>query len=48
LRRARWYFGLTEPNVEMRVARQEWACLDTGKTAKPLLAHVTMFFDACV
>ena len=44
LRRAQWYFGLTEPNVDMTLARQEWACLDTGKTAKPLLAHVTMYF----
>ena len=45
LRRAQWYFGLTEPNVDMTLARQEWACTDTGKTAKPFLAHVTMYFD---
>lgn len=44
LRRAQWYFDLTEPNVVMTVSRQEWACLDTGKTAKPFLAHVTMYF----
>jgi hypothetical protein len=46
LRRAQWYFDLTEPNVVMTLSRQEWACLDTGKTAKPFLAHVTMSFDA--
>ncbi|MGH9242019.1 MAG: hypothetical protein ACRD3G_28570 [Vicinamibacterales bacterium] len=46
LRRAEWYFDLTEPNVVMALSRQEWACLDTGKTAKPFLAHVTMYFDA--
>jgi hypothetical protein len=46
LRRAQWYFGLTEPNVDLTLARQEWACTDTGKTAKPFLAHVTMYFDA--
>jgi hypothetical protein len=45
LRRAVWYFGLTEPNVDITLSRQEWACLDTGRTAKPLLAHVTMYFD---
>ena len=44
LRRAQWYFGLTEPNVELTLARQEWACTDTGKAAKPFLAHVTMYF----
>lgn len=44
LRRAQWYFDLTEPNVAMTLSRQEWACLDTGKTAKPFLAHVTMYF----
>jgi hypothetical protein len=44
LRRAQWYFGLTEPNVDMTLARKEWACLDTGKAAKPFLAHVTMYF----
>jgi len=48
LRRAQWYFGLTEPNVVMTLSRQEWACLDTGKSAKPFLAHVTMYFDARV
>jgi hypothetical protein len=46
LRRAQWYFDLTEPNVVTTLSRQEWACLDTGKTAKPFLAHVTMSFDA--
>lgn len=44
LRRAQWYFDLTEPNAVMTLSRQEWACLDTGKTAKPFLAHVTMYF----
>ena len=44
LRRAQWYFDLTEPNVVMTLRRQEWACLDTGKAAKPFLAHVTMYF----
>ena len=46
LRRAQWYFGLTEPNVALTLARKEWACLDTGRAAKPFLAHVTMYFDA--
>jgi hypothetical protein len=46
LRRAQWYFALTEPNVAMTLSHREWACLDTGKTAKPLLAHVTLYFDA--
>jgi hypothetical protein len=45
LRRARWYFGLTAPDIDMMLVRQEWACVDTGKSAKPFLAHVTMYFD---
>lgn len=45
LRRARWYFGLTAPDIDMTLVRQEWACVDTGKSAKPFLAHVTMYFD---
>jgi hypothetical protein len=45
LRRARSYFDLTEPNVEMTLVRQEWACLDTGKASRPFLAHVTLQFD---
>lgn len=43
--RARAYFDLTEPNVEMALVGQEWACLDTGKASRPLLAHVTMEFS---
>lgn len=45
LRRARSYIDLTDPGADMTLVRQEWACLETGKTARPLLAHVTMQFD---
>jgi hypothetical protein len=45
LHRARSYFDLTEPGVDMTIVRREWACLQTGKTARPLLAHVTLNFD---
>jgi hypothetical protein len=44
LQRARSYFDLTEPSAEMTLVRQEWDCLETGKTLRPLLAHVTMQF----
>jgi hypothetical protein len=47
LQRAGVYFDLTEPNAGMRLVGQEWACLDTGKTSRPLLAHVTMQFIQC-
>jgi hypothetical protein len=46
LRRAEWYFDLTEPDGDLTLSRREWACLDTGKTAKRFRAHVTMYFDA--
>ena len=45
LHRARSYFDLTEPGVDMTLVHQEWACLETGKIARPLLAHVTLNFD---
>jgi hypothetical protein len=43
--RAQWYFELTEPGVDMALVHQEWACLETGKAVRPLLAHVTLQFD---
>lgn len=45
LHRAKSYVDLTEPGVDMTFVRREWACTETGKTARPLLAHVTLFFD---
>jgi hypothetical protein len=45
LQRARSYFDLTEPGVDTTFVRREWACLETGKAARPLLAHVTLYFD---
>lgn len=45
LRRGRSYFDLTEPGVEMSLVGQEWECLETGKTSRPFLAHVTMQFN---
>ena len=45
LQRARSYIDLTEPGVDMTLVHEEWACLETGKTARPLLAHVTLSFD---
>ncbi len=45
LQRARSYFDLTEPGVDMTFVRREWACLETGKAARPFLAHVALYFD---
>ena len=41
--RARFYVEAVEgANAPFRIIRSDWTCLDTGKTAKPLLANVNL------
>jgi hypothetical protein len=44
--RARLYVdAVKEQGEELRIVRREWNCLDTGKAAKPFLAHVDLSFE---
>ena len=44
--RARSYVdAVKDDGEELSLARREWNCLDTGKSAKPFLAHVDLSFE---
>ena len=44
--RARSYVDVVKDEGEdLRIARREWNCLDTGKAGKPFLAHVDLSFQ---
>ena len=44
--RARSYLEVVgAANEQLHVARRDWNCLDTGKSAKPFLAHVDLLFS---
>ena len=45
--RARFYLDAVGAAGEpLRIARCDWNCLDTGKSAKPFLAHVDLLFSS--
>ena len=44
--RARSYLEVVGvANEQLQVTRRDWNCLDTGKSAKPFLAHVDLLFS---
>jgi hypothetical protein len=45
--RARFYLDVVgTAGEQLRIARCDWNCLDTGKAAKPFLAHVDLVFSS--
>ena len=44
--RARSYLeAVGAADEQLRIARRDWNCLETGKSAKPFLAHVDLLFS---
>ena len=45
--RARFYLeAVGAADEQLRIARRDWNCLDTGKSSKPFLAHVDLMFSS--
>jgi hypothetical protein len=44
--RARFYLEVAgAADEQLRIVRRDWNCLETGKSAKPFLAHVDLLFS---